>query len=237
MDYATLVIEGNGPNAISPDTVKKLRADLAAADGKPVLLTGKGDVFSAGLDLKAMMSMSADDFIEFLGNLEGLGRDLFLHPAPTVACIQGHCVAGGYLLASTCERRIVHNHNRYKFGLPAVKLGLQYPPVLLRTVQYAIPREHWEDVLLGAVRVGAHKALEMGMINELADDVHARSVEWLMERAAMPREAYAATKRSIHEPLLNIPNGEMERFAKDVIPSWSDPERLARLAAAAAGKA
>lgn len=229
MDYATLTIRGPGPNAISHDTVKRLREELAAANGKPILLTGDGEVFSAGLDLNALAKMSAEAFVDFLEDLEGLGRDLFLHPAPTVACIQGHCVAGGYLLAATCERRIVRNHDRIKFGLPAVKLGLQYPPVLLRAVQYAIPREFWEDILLGAVRVGAHRALEMGVINELTDDVHARSVEWLTERAAMPRDAYAATKMSVRGPLVEITDEEKARFKRDVIPSWSDPERLQRL--------
>lgn len=229
MEYATLTIRGPGPNAISHDTVKRLRDELASAGDKPILLTGEGDVFSAGLDLNALAKMSAEDFVDFLEDLEGFGRDLFLHPAPTVACIQGHCVAGGYLLAATCERRIVRNDNHIKFGLPAVKLGLQYPPVLLRAVQYAIPRENWEEILLGAVRVGADRALEMGVINELVDDVQARSAQWLSERAKMPRDAYAATKMSVRGPLVEITDEEAARFKRDVIPSWSDPERLQRL--------
>lgn len=229
MEYATLTIRGPGPNAISHDTVKRLRDELAKADDKPILLTGEGEVFSAGLDLNALAKMSAENFVDFLEDLEGFGRDLFLHPAPTVACIQGHCVAGGYLLAATCERRIVRNDNHIKFGLPAVKLGLQYPPVLLRAVQYAIPRENWEEILLGAVRVGADRALEMGVINELVDDVHARSVAWLSERAKMPRDAYAATKMSVRGPLAEITDEEAARFKRDVIPSWSDPARLQRL--------
>lgn len=232
MDYATLTISGPGPNAISHDTIKRLRDELAAAGSKPIVLTGAGAAFSAGLDLKSLATMSAEGFGDFLEDLEGFGRDIFLHPAPTVARIQGHCVAGGYLLAATCERRIVRNDDRIRFGLPAVRLGLQYPPVLLRAVQYTIPREHWEEVLLGAVQVGAVRAHAMGMIDELVEDVDARSLEWLESRASLPAEAYGATKMSIRGPHAEISEAEVQRFKSDVIPSWADPERLQRLLAA-----
>lgn len=229
MDFATLTISGPGPNAISHDTVKRLRAELADAGSRPVLLTGAGTAFSAGLDLKAMATMNAEQFGQFLGDLESLGRELFLHPAPTVASIQGHCVAGGYLLAACCERRIVRHDDKIRFGLPAVRLGLQYPPVLLNAVKYVVPHYHWEDVFLGAGQVGAERALQMHMIEELVEDPMARSLEWLAQRAALPQEAYAATKRSLREPKVQISDEEMRRFQEDVIPSWSDPERLQRL--------
>lgn len=232
MDYATLTISGPGPNTISHDTVKRLRDELAAAGVKPLVLTGAGDVFSAGLDLKALVTMTAEGFGDFLEDLEALGKGLFLHPAPTVARIQGHCVAGGYLLAACCERRIVRNDDRIRFGLPAVKLGLQYPPVLLRAVQYTVPRRSWEEVLLGAVQVGAERALEMGLIEELADDVDARTSTWLAGRASLPAEAYGATKLSIRGPHADISAAEALRFKRDVIPSWADPDRLQRLLAA-----
>lgn len=232
MDFATLTISGPGPNAISHDTVLRLREELANAGRRPILLTGAGEAFSAGLDLKALAKMSAEQFGQFLEDLEALGRDIFLHPAPTVASIQGHCVAGGYLLAACCERRIVRNDDKIRFGLPAVKLGLQYPPILLNAVKYVIPRYHWEEVFLGAVQVGAVRAKEMGMIEELVEDPYARSVEWLSERAALPQEAYAATKRSLRAPRIEISEEEKRRFREDVIPSWADPERLQRLLAA-----
>lgn len=232
MNYATLTISGPGPNAISHDTVKRLRDELAAAGTLPIVLTGAGDVFSAGLDLKALVTMTAEGFGDFLEDLEALGKDIFLHPAPTVARIQGHCVAGGYLLAACCERRIVRHDDRIRFGLPAVKLGLQYPPVLLRAVQYTVPRQSWEEVLLGAVQVGAERALAMGMIEELTEDVDARSLAWLESRASLPAESYGATKLSIRGPHAEISDAEALRFKRDVIPSWADPERLQRLLAA-----
>lgn len=237
MEFAVLTISGPGPNAISPDTVRRLRQELAAADNRPILLTGEGNAFSAGLDLKTLATMNAEQFGEFLEDLEALGRELFLHPAPTVASIHGHCVAGGYLLAACCERRFATNNDKIRFGLPAVKLGLQYPPVLLNAVKYAIPRWHWEEVLLGAVQVGAHKAKEMGMVDALVDgDVRAYSEAWLLERAALPRDAYAATKRSLRAPRVEISEDEKRRFKEDVIPSWADPERMQRLLAATAKK-
>lgn len=229
MTICRLTISGPGPNAMSHETVRELRAAIAEAGDRPLLLTGQGRAFSAGLDLKALVKMSVDDFGAFLEDLEALGRELFLHPAPTIASINGHCVAGGYLLAACCEYRIAPAEDRVRFGLPAVRLGLQYPPSILNALRFALDRRAADEILLGAESFGAYRALELGMVDELVDDVEAASIAWLEQRAALPAEAYAATKRSLRLNYATVSDEEARRFRDDVIPSWADPERIQRM--------
>ena len=232
MEHHVLVIEGPGPNAISHETVLALHRGLDEAGDRPVVLTGAGAAFSAGLNLKALVKMTASDFAVFLEDLERLAARLFLHPAPTVALINGHCVAGGYLLAACCDWRVAPAAGEVRFGLPAVRLGLQYPPVFLRIVRYGLSVPAQEEILLGAEQHLAPRALELGMVDELAADPRAAAMAWLERRAALPREAWNATKQTLRAPVVAVTDEERRRFAEQVVPSWSDPERIQRMLAA-----
>lgn len=229
MKYKTLTIQGPGPNALGPDEVQRLQSELDEAKGAPIVITGEGGAFSAGLNLHALVEMSASDFEYFLQSLESFARQLFLHPAPTVAVLNGHCVAAGYMLASACEYRIARASDNLKLGLPAVKLGLQYPPTLLAIVRHAMPERVHEEILLGSRAVQAVRGLSMGLIDEMAEEPMERGLDWLTQRAALPRDAYAATKRTLREPYVQVTAAERKEFKERVVPSWADPERIARM--------
>lgn len=229
MQYKTLTIQGPGPNALAPAELRRLLSELEAAGDSPIVLTGAGDAFSAGLDLTALVKMSAADFGSFLEDLELFARRLFLHPAPTVAVLNGHCVAAGYMLAAACEHRVALASDTLKLGLPAVKLGLQYPPTLLAIIRYVIPQKYHEEVLLGSRAVPAIRGMAMGMIEEMAEDPMHRGLEWLERRASLPSDAYAATKNTLRASHVEITDDERRRFIEQVIPSWSDPERIQRM--------
>lgn len=229
MDYKKIVISGPGPNALSPDSLARLSDALDDAGDRPIVLTGEGRAFSAGLDLTALVTMNATDFESFLTDLEAFAHRLFLHPAPTVAVLNGHCVAAGYMIAAACEHRVAASR-ALKVGLPAVKLGLQYPPTLLAIIRYVIPVAYHEEVLLGSQAHASTKGLAMGMIDEIAaEDEMARGLEWLEARASLPRDAYAATKRTLREDVVQISDAERTKFREQVVPSWADPERIQRM--------
>src|SRR5512140_1277608 len=93
-------------NATSTATLAALARDLSAAGEAPILLTGAGNVFSAGLDLDEVASLDEAGARRLLAALEGIVEALFLHPAPTVALVNGHAIAGGCVLALCCDHRV-----------------------------------------------------------------------------------------------------------------------------------
>ncbi len=228
-EFATITIQGPGPNAISPATIADLADQLDRAGSVPLLVRGEGNAFSAGLDLKALLRMSVDEFRAFLEGLEALAERLFMHPAPTVAHIHGHCVAGGYFIAACCEHRVSRDDAAIRLGLPAVKLGLEYPPLFMRIVRYALPTSSAEEVLLGSGAFGPQRALELGMIDEISDDAEAAAHAFLARRAALPRHAYAATKTTLRRETTRVTAEEREHFLTTVIPNWADPARIERM--------
>src|SRR2546428_4980269 len=96
-DVRELLISGPGRNALSGTLMEQLLLQVAGAGGRPLLVTGAGAAFSAGLDLKEVAALDRPRMARFLGRLDALVDALFDYPRPTVACVNGHAIAGGGL--------------------------------------------------------------------------------------------------------------------------------------------
>ncbi|HEU5219135.1 MAG TPA: enoyl-CoA hydratase/isomerase family protein [Gemmatimonadales bacterium] len=159
----------------------RLEGDLP---NSPVVLTGTGTRFSAGLDL-------AEHFPLFAGNPAAVAswfRDyratnmrLFTYPRPTAAAVNGHAFAGGLITAAVCDYRVAAADGA-RFGLNEVPIGIPMPAVYVRMLAYA-----WGEpvaartCLLGEVFSPA-QAYALGMVHELAP------AEELLDRAVAVAE-------------------------------------------------
>ena len=97
-----------------------------------VIITGAGEIFSAGYDIAGIPDET------FASDAEALVAHPFhaameavsAHPYPVVAAINGHCLGGGLELAVRCDLRLCAT--RAKLGMPPAKLGLIYGHTGLR---------------------------------------------------------------------------------------------------------
>ncbi|MYB33113.1 MAG: enoyl-CoA hydratase/isomerase family protein, partial [Acidobacteria bacterium] len=145
---ALVVAMRHGPaNALDPGRVRELRAsrDGAGQSGRPLVLTGNGRFFSAGLDL-AGLPEDRDEMGEFVDAFDEFVRRLFLFPCPTVAAVNGHAVAGGAILATACDVRIGAT-GAYRIGVSEVQLGVIFPAAAFEVLRAAVPPERTAEVL------------------------------------------------------------------------------------------
>ena len=78
--------------------------DHAAADGaQAVVLTGTGTVFSAGVDLHQVIAAQDAYLASFLPELRRVFTRLATFELPLVAAVNGHAIAGGYILAAAAD--------------------------------------------------------------------------------------------------------------------------------------
>ena len=233
----TITLEGRGPNTMSRAMLETLDHALDEANGEPLLLTGAGSSFSAGLDLDALAASDATEVKAMLEAMERCTRKLFLYPAPTVAAVNGHAVAGGCLLVQCCDVRVGTNAAAMRMGMTGVALGLIYPPFVPAVFRARVP--HAETVLMGAERVGPRAALELGMLDELVppEGLLARATERLHARAHLPREAYASVKSALREPAYAHVEKAHARFLKESLASWAALVPLHRAARATSKRA
>lgn len=124
------------------------------------ILTGAGKVFCAGGDLKEMVETG----------LKVPPRDMFPLPydsvqlsKPTIAAVNGHAFAGGWMIAQACDLCVASE--TAKFGVTEVKVGRSSPwaaPLI-----HMIPQRIMMEVLLTGKPITAQRAYEIGLVNRL----------------------------------------------------------------------
>jgi enoyl-CoA hydratase len=226
----TLEMRAPGKNALSSELMTWLTEKLAEAGGEPVLLTGQGDAFCAGLNLKEVASLDQPGMARFLGTLERMVTALFEYPGPTIAWVNGHAIAGGCVVALACDHRLATPSPRVRIGLNEVPLGLQFPPRTWRMVRHRVPAHTIDRVVLEGGLHTPETALRLGLIDELvADESAART--YAMNIAAAPAEAYRAAKAALRSGVLDVSADIERRFQDEILPTWVTPELKTRLRA------
>ncbi len=227
-----LTITGPGKNALGMAVMEGMLAQLDAAAGRPILLSGAGDAFSAGLNLKEVAALDRAGMGRFLGTLERLVEALYGYPAPTVACVNGHAIAGGCVLALCCDLRVAAARPEIRIGLNEVALGLEFPPKTLAVVRRRVAPRSLERVLLEAGLHDPRTAFQLGLVDEVVDDAAAAARAHLARLAAHPRAAYVATKHALRAGALDLTAEAERRFRDELVPRWCAPEAKERVLAA-----
>lgn len=227
-----IILDGPGKNALGTPMFQWLLEQLDAAAGRPILLSGSNGAFSAGLDLKEVMSLDGPGMARFLRLLEAVCVRLHDHPAPVVAAVTGHAIAGGAVLAACCDHRVGEAGGKARMGLNEVALGLRFPPGVLRILIARLPAAHIGRLLLGAELHGPEDALKYGLLDELAADPVEAGRAQLATLARHPPAAYAATKAALRAGVTAARPGEEEAFLAEVVPVWTSEALHERLRAA-----
>jgi enoyl-CoA hydratase/3-hydroxyacyl-CoA dehydrogenase len=189
-------------NTISPAVLD----DLAAAverledddDVRALLVTGAGEAFSAGADVRAI---AADVEPMEAADLARRGQSVFGRleacPMPVVAGVQGYCLGGGIELATACDLRI--GGREATFGQPEHDLGLLPGFGGTQRLARLIGEGRAREVIFTAQRYGAERMAEYGFLTEVVEtgDVRDRALELARDLAAGPPLAQALTKRAM----------------------------------------
>ena len=158
-------------NSISPEALILFHEylDQAQTDEtvRVVCVTGSGEkAFCSGADLAGGLSGDADSqaLIERYAQL--LSR-LAAFPKPTVARINGYCLAGGTGFMLGCD--IVIAKASAKFGTPEVNVGL-FPMMIGALIFRNVPRKKAMEMIMLGEKLMADQALAMGLITRVVPD-------------------------------------------------------------------
>ena len=178
-NVALLTVDNPPVNPLSDGVRTGLYESLIKAEEDDsvvgVVLTGNGRAFIAGADIS-----------EFGGNVEGVSLNEVFQKLehcskPVVAAINGIALGGGLETALCCNYRIA-DKNAF-VGLPEVNLGLlPGGGGTQRLPRLAGPSEALKMMLTGA-HVPAKKALDMGIVDGISEDVVNESIEFIKNKA------------------------------------------------------
>lgn len=226
---ATLV-RGRG-NALDPRTLTELEGLFEPnAKAPPVLLGAHGRSFCTGLDLRLAASLDREGMRELMEAFHGALRACFAYPAPVVAALAGHALAGGALLALACDRRVMAC-GEARFGIHGVKMGIAYPDVAVEILRHQLPRPLLEDLLYRGRLYDDGEAWRLGLVDALEEpgDVETRALREIgtPDAAGVPsrRRTKLALRRRALERLTNSDEEGRERW----LDRWFDPRTQGKI--------
>lgn len=155
-------------NAINNEVIAGISAGIKAAEADPdvrcIVLTGSGEkAFCAGGDLQPGAGF-AFDFAQPrtpYGNLIRQTQDCLL---PTLAVVNGHCLAGGMGLVSMVDLAI--SVDTAKFGLPEARVGV-FPMQVMALMKTIVPPRVLREWMLCAEPFSAEAAMQAGVLNRV----------------------------------------------------------------------
>lgn len=179
-----MVITINRPearNAINYETAHDLahafdeldnRSDVAVG-----ILTGAGNNFSAGMDLKAFALNGQRPLVEGRG-FGGLCE--YPPRKPLIAAVEGYALAGGCEMALACDMIVAGNNAN--FGLPEVKRGIVPGAGGMLRLPGRIPYHVAMEIILTGDMLPAARAAELGLVNRLVEPGQALDVAMELAR-------------------------------------------------------
>ncbi|MEU7228644.1 3-hydroxyacyl-CoA dehydrogenase NAD-binding domain-containing protein [Streptomyces chrestomyceticus] len=171
-----------------------------------VIFTSAKKTFFAGGDLRDLIAVTPEHAQQAFETGQGIKRDLRRIETlgkPVVAAINGAALGGGYELALACHHRVALDTRATKIGLPEVTLGL-LPAAggVVRTVRLLGIADALLKVLLQGTRYNATRALENGLIHEVA-----ATPEELTEKARAFIDAHPEAQQPWDVKGYKIPGG------------------------------
>jgi len=194
---AILRLDNGKTNAINGQLVYDMQEALTEITNQyqGLVLAGGDKFFSIGLDLPELLELERDTMSYFWHSFNQLAFDIFTMPLPTVCALSGHAVAGGNVLALTCDYRLAGSDKK-QIGLNEIKLGVPVPylaDLILR--QIVGDRAATNMIFRGEFMpfADAHKA---GLIDDIfaPEDVEEQAVSKAALQAEFPQQAFAALK-------------------------------------------
>jgi enoyl-CoA hydratase len=223
-DEATAIITMNRPQVRNAQNAKMTHAlDDAFVRAmnddavKVVVLAGAGPHFSAGHDIgtperdihksfprRATTWWEHEDkpgaesiFVRESELYLGMCRRWRDLPKPTIAMVQGACVAGGLMLAWVCDLAIASDDAF--FADPVVRMGI--PGVEYFAHPFALPARVAKEMLFLGERMPAERAYQLGMVNRVVprEKLREETLAVAKRMAEMPRFALALAKKAVNQ--------------------------------------
>jgi enoyl-CoA hydratase/carnithine racemase len=230
-DLAVVAIDRPPANALDPQLLEDGRnavRELEALDPAAVVLHGRPGFFSAGLDLKVTPTLDEPGRRALVAGINQLFITWYGFPRPVVCAVNGHAIAGGFILALCGDWRVVGRSG--KFGLTELQAGVPYPAAASAIVRAELPSDAARRLMLRADLTDAAGALAAGAFDEQVDDdqVIPRATEVAHELGALPSAAYARTKRDLRGTVLAELEARIEADADSLAVDWSTAEAESR---------
>jgi 3,2-trans-enoyl-CoA isomerase len=207
--------------------------DLQANDAvKGVVLTGKENFFSAGLDVIELYQYDAQKIELLFDTLFSCMRTLLAFDKPLVASITGHSPAGGCVLAICADYRVMAQ-GKYRIGLNEIPVGIIMPQYIFETYAFWLGRGKANQFILEGKLANNEEALQVGLVDAVvpAEEVLATSIAQLKKYMSFNENTWRKSKALMRSALLQHYTSFDAGLKRDLMEGWWSTETRAILGA------
>lgn len=214
-------------NAMSLDFCDRLIRtldDVNSSDAVAAVLIGNDRVFSAGVDLREIVAQDVDFLDTYLPLLSRCFKSVFQFPKPLVAAISGHAIAGGCILASACDLRLIHAGA--KIGLPELRIGVPLPSAAIEIMRFAVAPEALRSMVnVGQTYQGDH-AVTVGLADRVVgkEEMLDEAVATAEGLTVVPPNVFQLSKQQQRAPAMRNIEANESAFGGQVRSIWKSPE-------------
>ena len=231
---ARVVIRRGKVNAFNDaviDEMSRTFAELALDPSvRAITLTGTGKFFSFGFDIPQFLGYDRERFTRYLTNFTRLYREIFLHPKPVVAMLNGHTIAGACMIATSCDYRVMVP-GKARISLNEINFGSSVFAGSAEMLERLVGPRNAEDVLYSGAMYSAEEALRMGLVDRVVseENLEEETMKVAREYAARDPDAFRSIKgllrREVAERMERTERASIEEFVR----IWYSEKTWARL--------
>lgn len=222
-------------NALSPEFVQTLTESITRAPregARALVLSGRPGMFSAGLDVPALLALDEVAMQEFWKHFFGLLGAIASSPVPIAAAITGHSPAGGAVLSLYCDYRVMAEGD-YRIGVNEVQVGLPLPTIIHAALVRQVGVRQAERLGVSGQLLNPSDALRIGLVDcvVLPEQVVDDAVAWCNRLLQLPPNAMRQTRYLARGDLVELFKRLGDSDYRQVNQGWFSGETQATMRA------
>ena len=205
-EIATVNLSRGKVNALNEPMVEELTEAFQNLEKdhtvNSVILTGSGKFFSFGFDVPEFLKYSKRDFISYLEKFTNLYTNIFQFPKPVIAALNGHTIAGGCMLATACDYRLMVS-GKAKISLNEITFGASVLAGSVEMLRFCVGSKNSQSILYSGAMYSAEEAFALRLVDQLSSEAalaeDARMVA--LEFAEKDSSAFRSIKLLLRKPV------------------------------------
>jgi len=226
---AVLALDRGRSNPINLEMIVELTQTIKSLEDDDevggVILTGKENFFSSGVDLIEVYDYDEEKVKAFWIGLLNLQTAFFSFKKPLVAAISGHSPAGGCVLAVCCDYRVMA-HGKFIIGLNEIPVGIIVPETICDTYAFWIGKRKAYQYLLEGKLLTVDEALRDGLIDEACEPENVMTAAERKVRAYMKLNTatWSQSKLNLRRELIKKLSADKSAGLDIMLKQWWSPE-------------
>ena len=219
-EVSIITLDDGKVNVFSPAMIQEVSdlLDQVPTDKGSLLIVGRPGVFSAGFDLKVLMSGDAEKAASMLRSGFTMLSRIFSFPRPIVAACSGHAIALGAFLLCSCDYR-VGSKGEFQIGANETRNNMIVPTPILELAKFKLAKAHKQRALLNGEMYSIENAIEPGYLDEVVDPdkLLETAIAKARDLATLGHPYYHQTKQLDQEEVMRKINAGIDKISVSAI--------------------